>query len=188
MRIATTLAIVTAALAAAAPCIATDKATENQLKAEYLKYVKAVKAKDIDTLNSMMAPDFKMRMKNQTYDRKQASDMMKQQFKSMKSFDKWDYKFGPMTRRGNTVTTIVYEDTASTAVGPDGKTHKVTDKGTMQTRFRRIGGQWKVTDVRSLKDRMTIDGKPFDPTAAMNRQRKMAPGMKKMQGMKKDKM
>lgn len=188
MRFATSLAIVAAVAALATPSRAADTATAKQLKAEYVKYMKAVKAKDTKALDAMMAPEFKMTMFGKTYNRQQSSAMMQQEFQSIKSFDKWNYRFGPMKQRGNKVTTIVYEDTASTIQGPDGKTHKMTDKGTVQTEFRKIGGEWKVTNVKSLKDVETLDGKPFDPAAAMARDSKMMNGMKKKPGMKKGKM
>lgn len=174
MKCTTLCALSFAALAAIVPAArAADKATENALKAEYVKYMKAVKAKDLSTLDGMMTPDFKMTMGKQVCDRKTSMTMMKQQLDMTKSIDKWNYKFGPMTHKGNIASGIVYEDTAMTVMGQDKKLHKMTGKGSSMSTFRKIGGVWKVASVKSMSDVMTMDGKPFNPQAAMAKDHKM---------------
>jgi ketosteroid isomerase-like protein len=171
------MALGIAALAAGTPtAFAADKATEKALKAEYVKYMNAVKAKDMATLDSMMAPDFKMQMGKQTWNRKQSMDMMKQQLAMTKSFDKWDYTFGPVTRKGNMATGIVHEHTATTVMGQDKKLHKMTDTGASKSTFRRMGREWKVVNVVSMGGKMTMDGKPYDPMKAMAKDQKMKNG------------
>lgn len=53
---------------------------------------------------------------------------------------------------------------ATTPPDPKNKTHKMGFTGTSNDVYKKIGGKWKMASMTWLKQTMTMDGKPFDPS------------------------
>ena len=140
---------------------AVDSTASKEIRAEYDKYVKATKAKDMVTAERIIAPGFKLSMGTLTWNRQQYVAMTRPLAQALRSFEKWDYKFGPMDRKGNAATGVLLEDTAVTLTGPDGKLHEMTEKSATRCTFQKLGGVWKLTRLKYIRDVATLDGKPY---------------------------
>jgi hypothetical protein len=54
---------------------------------------------------------------------------------------------------------------SGTTMGQDKKLHKFEMGGVSKNDWRREGGVWKMSTFTWISEKMTMDGKPFDPSA-----------------------
>lgn len=144
---------------------ADDAAVRKEIQAGYDKLCAAMKSKNIDGVMKMGTKDFSYTEKGQTMGGEQMKQMMQQQFAAMKSCDKMVMKIDKLTVKGNTATVMSSSEGVMTIGGADGKTHKMADKNTSKDTWVKTPEGWKCKNVTVLTDKMTMDGKPFDPSA-----------------------
>ena len=69
------------------------------------------------------------------------------------------------TEHGQTGTTTTTHAVTATSVGKDKKPHKLGFTGTTKDTWVKVRGAWKITSMTWVSQKMTQDGKPFDPMA-----------------------
>jgi ketosteroid isomerase-like protein len=156
------------AFASSAALSTAARADDNaDIKAAYVKITKAMKAKDIKAVMAMGTEDFSETDKSgKTYSGKETAKMMEEHFKSMKTLDV-TMSADKITVNGKTATVLGSYNMSGTMVGPDGKTHTMANSGTSKDTLVKTPKGWLFKKVQSLKENMTMDGKPFDPSQMM---------------------
>ncbi len=141
---------------------------KGELEKEFDKYIKAYLNHDLKAIEAMCTPDFTEKMGGKVYNRKQALDMMKQEFASMPKGGTATIKVEKVTPKGNTAIAEASGMFKNKVKGQDGKMHEMVGSGKSRETFVKTAAGWKVKMVEELTMTMTMDGKPFDPS-------KMAP-------------
>lgn len=133
------------------------------------KVCKFLKAKDIDGFAKFTRPwvtaDFKHveNGKSMTFD-----EMVKEmkmgmgQMGKVRSVSTKIIKF--KTKGKMAYATTQHSMVGETAPGPDKKVHVIGFVGTSEDVYRNEGGKWKLASMTWGKQKMTMDGKPFDPS------------------------
>lgn len=67
---------------------------------------------------------------------------------------------------GKTGVTTATHNISGTMTGPDHKSHTLKASATSTDTWVKVGGVWKLSVMNWGKTKMSMDGKPFDPTAA----------------------
>ncbi len=91
---------------------------------------------------------------------------MDMNMKSMKSITKMKMTVGNVKVMGNKATakeTFMMEGTMPNMKDPK-KTSKMMVMGTSTSTYEKMGGKWMVVLSKDTSQKMTIDGKPFDPS------------------------
>lgn len=130
--------------------------------------MKTMKAKDIAAFEKLMKPnvtaDFKYIEYGQVQDFKTMVENMKMGFKMMGKLLKHDLKIVSVSEGPNSGTFTYKTQMESTIIGEDKKTHIMGFGGTAVDTFRKEGGKWKLATMTWKEMKMTLDGKPFDPS------------------------
>lgn len=136
-------------------------------KAEWQKmYDMAAKLfdkKDADALFSHMAPDFTIVMGKRTMKGDEARTSMKTWFGMMKELH-CKMTVSTVSSKGDTTTIVDHFHNTGTMIDP--KTHKpgkFVDTGTETATWVKVGGDWKMKRLVSSDEKMTLNGKPFNP-------------------------
>ena len=99
---------------------------------------------------------------SQTYD--QMLSEMKQSFAMIKKFSSVSAKTSHIAIHGDKATSTTTHHMVGVIVGPDKKNHKMVMTGTTKDTYRKEDGKWKLAEMNWVKQGMTMDGKPFDPS------------------------
>jgi hypothetical protein len=100
--------------------------------------------------------------KTETYDDMIAG--MKQSFAMMQKMKSADSKILNLSVHGDTGTCETRHRMVSISEGPDHKAHTMVFSGVSKDGFRKESGEWKMSSMEWVKETMTMDGKPFDPS------------------------
>ncbi|HVT11782.1 MAG TPA: hypothetical protein VHE55_05915 [Fimbriimonadaceae bacterium] len=135
----------------------------------YDKAAKDFDSRNTDAIFSYMTPDFTMTMGGQTMTTEQAKGQMKAWMSMMKSVH-CTFKIKKVSEAGG--MTMVVDDFMMTGMSkPNPKTHKsdkYVDAGTEQATWVQMNGKWMMKKLVSVKEKMTKNGKPFNPSSAAN--------------------
>jgi hypothetical protein len=96
------------------------------------------------------------------YDQMLAS--MKQGLGMMKSMSKVSAKLMSLKQGKTTATAVTMHEMVGKMLGPDEKSHSMTYSGTSNDTYRKVNGKWLMAKMEWTKTKMTMDGKPFDPS------------------------
>lgn len=142
-------------------------------KKEYMasipKTVAAFKNKDLSYFEKMSTKDFTYVAKVEgAQDKKTAMAGLKQMFGMAKSIE-YKPKVLKVSAKGGAAVVSLEETFNSVVDMGDGKAHKMVTVGWADEHFRKENGKWMLAKIVEPKPgKMTLDGKPFDPS-------KMAP-------------
>ncbi len=153
------------AITAGSMALADDAAVRKELAAQYTKFGRAMKKKDVQTIFGLATPDFKIRTKNgQTLNAQQARAMLSMQLQAAKVLSTVQSNIQKLTVNGSTATAVV----VTKVVGqiqekPGGKLHTMTDVGTTHDTWVKTPQGWRIKREEEVADKATLDGKPFNP-------------------------
>jgi len=136
----------------------------NKVAAQHEReFVKAMKTKDIKWFESVGAPDYhEIDMKGKVTDRAKAITGMKQMFASGK-VDTMTAKVLSVTGSGNNMVVIMDAHmTGTMKFDPKAKKpSKVVGSMKFQESWSKTKGKWMIHELKSLSEKMTVDGKPY---------------------------
>jgi ketosteroid isomerase-like protein len=148
--------IVTAAIASAEDAM---KIIQAQAKG----FDRATMAKDIGWFEKAAAPDYHdIDKSGHRMDRKAALAMMKQMFQ-MSETKSISTRVLSAKQKGNTILCMCETKMAMTMkMSPKAKKPSLM-KSTMKYRqlWKKIGSDWKVSEIKMISDSTTVDGKPY---------------------------
>lgn len=128
----------------------------------------AMKKKDFKALEkifkSTMTSDFKYEENGQTQNYDQMMAGMKMGLGQYTKLTEVWTKIVSLKETGSTGSGVMSHMMAGTIVGQDKKVHKMTFSGTSNDSFVKQNGKWKMSKMSWGSEKMTMDGKPFDPT------------------------
>ena len=96
-----------------------------------------------------------------TYDEMLAQ--MKQSFAMLKKVNSATAKTNKISIHGDTATSESTHHIVAVMAGPDKKNHKMVMNGLTKDVYRKEGKQWKLAEMDWVNQKMTMDGKPFNP-------------------------
>jgi ketosteroid isomerase-like protein len=140
---------------------------KKDIAALYNKVAAAMIAKNVDGIMATGTKDFTYTEAGKTMTGSQVSAQMKQQFQMLK---------GPVKCKMTVVSCKITGKTAdvnSTAYsemqisGQDGKAHTVVTSSKSKDVVVKTGSGWLMKSVNIQSNKMTMDGKPYDPTKPM---------------------
>ena len=102
--------------------------------------------------------------KTENYDEMLAN--MKQGMTMMKKVNVAKSSIVKLAIHGKTATCDTKHHMLATMGGQDSKQHKMSFDGVSTETYRKEKGQWKLASMVWGKQKMTMDGKPFDPMKA----------------------
>lgn len=160
------LSAATVLLSAAAA--ADDKSARKEVDAAYRKLEAAIKAKNIDGVLKLSTLDFTMKQPGKKpQNAEQVKAAMMQEFAMAKSVDEVKMTVTKFTVTGYTAEATTSGKMSLSMYGQQGKTNKLVDLSTTKDTWVKGADGWKIKSVDVITDKMTLDGKPFDPSAAM---------------------
>lgn len=131
----------------------------------YDKAAIAFEKMDTNGIFSYMAPGFTMTMAGHTMTTEQAKGQMKAWFSMMKTMH---CKFTVTKVSGVGGMALVTDDFSQGGVTkPNPKTKKsdrYADVGTEQATWIKVNGKWMMKKLVMIKENMTMNGKPFNPS------------------------
>ncbi len=134
------------------------------MKAMTPKVIKAFESEDIGFFEKISTSDFKTKEGKVVMDKAASMAQLKQMF-GMSSNMKCQFRMvSAKIEKGNgvVVTDGSYKFDMAT---PDGKSHKATMSQRMTERYRKTPQGWKIYLIENHPGgKMTMDGKPFDPS------------------------
>lgn len=113
-----------------------------------------------------LTADFKCTEQGQTMDYAQMLAGMKQSMTMMKHVTQASAKVQSCTEHGNMGKTSTHHVIIGTVLGEDKKTHKMVFNGQSNDTWVKQGGKWKMSTMVWAYQKMTRDGKPFNPQMA----------------------
>jgi ketosteroid isomerase-like protein len=147
---------------------------ENQVEASFQKSIAAFKKHDIKGFVAICADDYEgVGMDGKKINKAQMAAQMKEHMKSTKKVNSATYDVTDVKVKGNTATgkakfnLDVILDDAEGMMGPKGKTHRMKMEEHYNMTWKKVGGKWLVSkEIPNGTAKMSVDGKPFDPTAS----------------------
>jgi hypothetical protein len=131
----------------------------------------ALKNKDIKGFTAILrkntTPDFKYVEANNSMTLDQMLGVMKGQFAAMKTVKSASSKLLRCVEHGKTGITATTHSITAMITGPDRKLHLLVASGDSKDTWVKVGGAWKMSVMLWGKQKMTMDGKPFNPSAPM---------------------
>ncbi|MBI1333643.1 MAG: hypothetical protein JST12_10410 [Armatimonadetes bacterium] len=128
------------------------------VKQDYKGFEKIVKAG--------VTKDFKYIEGGQTMNLDQMLAMVKQSFSPQMKVSKADSKILSFSQKAKSATATVKHTMVGKMMGPDKKWHSMTQEGTSTDTYTMVGKEWKMSSMSWGEMKMTMDGKPFDPSKA----------------------
>jgi ketosteroid isomerase-like protein len=122
---------------------------------------------DYKSLAKLCTPDCTFTQFGQTMKMDQMVSMMKAQMTQMKDL-KMSSTVTSCSVKGKTATCMTHDKSSATLIGADKKPHKMTSSGTSKTVYVKTGGTWLMTSMKTVSEKDTMDGKPFDPSTMAN--------------------
>lgn len=157
------------ALAAALLTFGTSTARADDradIEALYAKISAAMKAKNTKAIYALGTSDFVTKEQGVTMNAKDSAKMMEEQFKSMKKIHQCTMKASKITIKGTNAVVINDSTFDATTSGPDGKSHKMVMIGSSKDTLVKTKKGWLFKSVEMLTAKMTMDGKPYNPSGA----------------------
>ena len=141
------------------------KADDKQdIAALYAKLDKAVVAKDLKTIMATGAPGFTYTEAGHTMSGDQVSAQMQQQFQATTGTPKSKTTVTSVVVKGTTAVVGSIGVTELQMVLPDGKPHKLSSTSKTSDTLTKTAKGWLFQKINILSNKMTLDGKPFDPS------------------------
>jgi ketosteroid isomerase-like protein len=129
----------------------------------------AMKKKDFAALNKAIkgtvTPNFVYVENGQKQNVDQMLANMKMGIGMMKKVTVAQAKVLSLKEKGNTGVAKAQHTIGGLIPGPDGKTQTMVVTGTVEETYVKQGGKWKMSKMHWLSQKMTMNGKPFDPAA-----------------------
>jgi ketosteroid isomerase-like protein len=140
---------------------------------------KAFANEDVKFFAAISTDDFTYTdSKGVTQNKKQSLEGMKQMF-GMSSNVKAKFSLGTVSAKGNAGTAKYLGHFTMDVAGPNGKPQKMEMHTFTNETYKKVGSKWYVQKIVEYKEgKMTMNGKPFDPS-------KMAPPPSKPAPVKK---
>jgi len=107
--------------------------------------------------------DFKYSENGQAEDYDSMLAHMKQGLTMMKTISTVNTKLVKLTQEGNSATATTRHHMVGIIAGPDKKNHKMVFDGISTDGYRKEDGKWKLASMTWGDQKMTMDGKPFNP-------------------------
>ena len=152
-----------AVLALSCAVVAQDHALRKGFEALYAKQNKAIKAKDGDAIESLMAKDYTSKDEDgKVSTRTQAVKKFYVIFASIKEVTSFATKVGKI-KQGKDENEVVIEVSDAgtfTMMGPDGQTHLVEGTAKSRDTWVRTSAGWKLKYHEALSSNTSVDGKP----------------------------
>lgn len=120
--------------------------------------------KDADGIFRYMAPDFSMTMMGQKMNTEQAKASMKQWFGMMKDLHAKMTVTSVMSKANMAMVTDSFHMSGHMMNPKTKKWSKYVDSGMETATWVRMGGKWMMKSLTMKGEKMTMDGKPFDPS------------------------
>ena len=119
---------------------------------------------DYKSLAKLCTPDCTFTQFGQTMKLDQMVTMMKAQMTQMKDL-KMSSTVTSCSVKGKTATCTTHDTSSATMIGADKKPHKITSDGTSKSVYVKSGGTWLMTSLKTVSEKDTMDGKPFNPAS-----------------------
>jgi hypothetical protein len=136
-----------------------------QLESSDAKVLKAMKAKDMATIEKLFTAastkDFLYVENGQKQDMKTMLQNMKLGFQSMKKITKATLKTLTLKQTGDKAVSTRQHAMDGIMVGPDGKEHKMSFSGVSEDQYVRVKGKWLMKRMEWKSQKMLMDGKPM---------------------------
>ena len=157
-------------IALAVSSLASADNLRNKIESMNRKIHNAFMKKDINAFEQItrkgITSDFKY-VENGTpesYDEMVAQ--MKQSFNMMQKVTAANSRILKLSIHGDTADCSTTHHMMAIVGGQDKKTHKMSFDGVSNDSYRKEDGKWKLASMVWGKQKMTMDGKPFDPMKA----------------------
>lgn len=141
---------------------------KEQINASGVKIGNAMKKKDMKAFEKIVkagvTSDFKYIENGQSMTFDQMFQMMKSSFTMMDKVTTAENKILSLKESGKSATAKVRHTMAGTMKLQDNKVHKFTMTGVSHDTYKKVGKEWKMSIMDWKESKMTMDGKPFDPT------------------------
>ncbi len=126
-------------------------------------FSKALLTKDISWFEKMSTPDFVAIDHGRTENRKQTLGEVKQMFGMMKSIDSASSHVVSCKSVGNKIIAVTESSMRGKMAAGKGKTAVMVDTSTQEETWVKGPHGWKIKVLKSLSEKATLDGKPFNP-------------------------
>lgn len=137
--------------------------TKAQWQKAYNDAAKMFDKMNADAIFQVMTPDFKLTMMGQTLNATQAKASLKQWFATMKNLH-CSMTITKVDGDANHATiTDNFNNWGMTKPDKKHKSGKLVDKGTEVAEWVQTKGVWRMKSLTSTNEKMTMDGKPFNP-------------------------
>lgn len=138
---------------------AADDSVKKELEAIYAKMDKAIKAKDLKTLETFYAEDFELIMDGKAHKRAEAWEVLKKQIEMMKEFSQVKTTIEKIQHvEGNEVADVKYE-VKGTIILPDGKDGALDVVGKSREFWQKgEDGKWLMNTSEDLGSEVKING------------------------------
>ena len=126
--------------------------------------IRAMEHKDFAFFDKVATPDFTMTMNGTTQKRAEALSGLKMSFDMS---DKIKYKYKPTTfsvKGGIATVTGFQSGKMSMKPGADKKKHVMVVSSKTVECWRKSGKSWMIFSITETNSKMTMDGKPMDPS------------------------
>ena len=141
---------------------------KSEIEAMNAKVTACLKKMDIAGFEKIVkagvTSDFKHVENGKAMNFSQMVTQMREGMKSMSKITKIGTKLKSLKESGNTATATTWHMMEGVMIGPDKKSHTMGFSGTSTDVFRKVGGKWKMASMTWTDQKMTMDGKPFDPS------------------------
>jgi len=153
------LAVVTAA--GSAGIAVSETPLQRALSQEYVRYNRAIKAKDIQTIMGMLTPDFSWHVGDgKALNRQQTRKALAEYLDEIRFVEKADFRIEKISAAGKQAHVVVTETiSALIPAGPNKMQRRVTTE-TLKETWVRTGRGWKVKKSEILKTRETLVAMP----------------------------
>lgn len=137
---------------------------KSDITALYKKLEKAIVAKDIKGVMATSTKDFSYTENGKTITGEAMSAQMQQQFTMMSGTPKAKFSIISIDVKGKSATVVSTDVTEMSMALQDGKAHKIVASGKSKDLLVKTKDGWLMKTVTVLSNKMTLDGKAFDPT------------------------
>jgi hypothetical protein len=151
-------------------CLVAKADDKKDIEALYARLSKYIKDNKSDAILDLETPDFKAKtIDGKTKTGKELAEQMKMEGAHEK-VKKFDIKIASMKIRGKSASVDTTFDVISEIVdaegmmGPKGKKHKMSGTGAIHNELVKTKDGWKCKALEEKAMKMTMDGKPFDPS------------------------
>lgn len=150
-------------------CTASAQNLKSQIMKMNAQVARALQHKDMATFEKItraaVTSDFKHTEMGHSQDYDTMLSEVKQSMAMIKKFTAVSATTKDVVVHGDKGTSTTVHRMDGVMDGPDKKTHKLVMSGTTKDVYRKEGGKWKLAEMNWVSQKMTLDGKPFNPQA-----------------------